>query len=176
MVTVGSIFGGRGMWIWYLISHLKLARSPLHDGWHRSFNDASIPTCFYLRRPSCPLRCLWGRRYLQGPPQTWQTASRWWYTWDLFHVKYFHRNKHALTLDHRSRRWWSWCILRLEEVALTEGSACQLPSPTRQGGRAQCPTPASLDFVIWQLLTYIYIFPKIIQHVQFSGPVLSSPW
>ena len=32
MVTVGSIFGGRGMWIWYLIGHMKLARSLLGDG------------------------------------------------------------------------------------------------------------------------------------------------
>ena len=41
MVTVGSIFGGRGMWIWYLICHMKLTRSPLDDGWHRFFNNES---------------------------------------------------------------------------------------------------------------------------------------
>ena len=65
------------------------------------------------------------------------------------------RKTHALTLDHRSQRWWSWCILRLEEAALTGDFACQLPSPTRQGGRAQCRIPASLEFVIRQLLKSI---------------------
>ena len=154
MVTVGSIFGGRGMWIWYLIGHMKLTGSPLENGWHRFFKDVSVPTCFYLRRPSCPPRCLWGRHYLQGLPRIWQTASRWWYTWDLFHIKYFETNMPLLwiigvSVDDLGASCDLKRLLWLETLLVS----CQVPQG--RGGRAQCRIPASLEFVIRQLLKSI---------------------
>ena len=102
IVTVGSIFGGRGMWIWYLETGSQFFCPQSWQLW-KAF------TCSCPLRLSCLPQCQWVRRCRQDPPQTLRTASHWWCTWILFPSQFWSGIRWQLTWDHRSQRWWSWC-------------------------------------------------------------------